>query len=62
MGFFDILFGNNEKPFNVGDRVRVKYSGKEGYVISVDGDMYMVSVNEGEIVDSYYSSQIEKCW
>jgi len=62
MELFDLFFGETIKPFNVGDRVRIKYSGKEGYVISVDGDMYMVSANDGEFVDSYYASQLEKCW
>ena len=62
MGLLDLFLGGTSKAFEVGDRVRIKYSGKEGYVISVDGDMYMVSANDGEFVDSYYASQLEKCW
>ena len=62
MGLFDLFFAEDSKPFSVHDRVRVKYNGKEYHIISVDGDMYMVSLNDGEIVDSYYASQLEKCW
>ena len=57
-----MFFAEDSKPFSVQDRVRVKYNGKEDHIISVDGDMYMVSLNDGEIVDSYYASQLEKCW
>lgn len=63
MGLLDLFFGGStHSAFNVGDRVRIKYRGQEGYVISVDGDMYMVSIHDGEFVDSYYADQLEKCW
>lgn len=56
MGFFD----NNEE-FNIGDKVRVKYRGQEGYIIDKNGSLYMVSINEGSYVDSYSADQLEKC-
>ena len=58
MGFFSS--GNDE--FKVGDRVRVKYRGQEGYIIDKNGSLYMVSINNGQIVDSYSASDLEKCW
>ena len=58
MGLFDF---NNEN-FNIGDKVRIKYRGQEGYIIDKNGDLYMVSVNNGEHVDSYTAEQLEKCW
>ena len=63
MRLFDLFLGENtDKPFSIGDRVRIKYRGQEGYIISIDRDMYMVSVHDGEFVDSYYAEQLEKCW
>ena len=55
------LFSNDEK-FNIGNKVRVKYRGQEGYVIEKNGNLYMVSINNGQIVDSYTEGQLEKCW
>lgn len=58
MGFFD----SDNKEFKVGDKVRVKYREQEGYIIDKDGMYYMVSMNDGELVDSYTAEQLEKCW
>ncbi len=57
MGFFD-----NSEEFNIGDKVRVKYRGQEGYIVDKNGSLYMVSLNDGKHVDSYTADQIEKCW
>lgn len=57
------LFGNNNQDeFKVGDKVRVKYRGQEGYIIDKNGSLYMVSLKDGQYVDSYDASQLEKCW
>ncbi len=53
---------NNSKDFNIGDKVRIKYRNQEGYIIDKNGDLYMVSFNDGADVDSYSSEQLEKCW
>ena len=55
MGLFG--FGSD---FEVGDRVRVKYRDQEGYIIDKNGNTYMVSINNGKIVDSYEASDLEK--
>lgn len=59
MGIFSNSF-NGE--FKVGDKVRVKYRGQEGYIIDKNGCLYMVSINDGAYVDSYDANQLEKCW
>ena len=58
MGFFN----NNDDEFKVGDKVRVKYRGQEGYVIAENDSLYMVSLDDGKYVDSYSADQLEKCW
>jgi len=58
MGLFS---SNNDDDFKVGDRVRVKYREEEGYIIDISGSLYMVSLNNGEYVDSYSADQLEKC-
>lgn len=62
MGIFSDLFSNSNEKFEVGDKVRVKYRDQEGYIISRSGDLYMVSINNGQIVESFESSDLEKCW
>lgn len=66
MGLLDFLLrgssSSSDDKFQIGDRVRVKYRGQEGYIISKEGNLYMVSINNGQIVDSYSSSDLEKCW
>lgn len=57
MGLFSL-----NKEFKIGDRVRVKYRGQEGYIIDKNGDLYMVSLKDGNYVDSYTAEQLEKCW
>ena len=56
------LFSSNNDNFKIGDKVRVKYRGQEGYIIDKNGNLYMVSINNGQIVDSYSASDLEKCW
>lgn len=53
---------NNSDKFKIVDRVRAKYRGQEGYIIDKNGDLYMVSINNGQVVDSYSANDIEKCW
>ena len=65
MGFFENIFGSDSCQNNqleIGDKVRVKYRGQEGYIIDKNGDLYMVSINDGAYIDSYSSEQLEKCW
>lgn len=66
MGLFDLLFNTNKDDkkdkFKVGDKVRVKYRGQEGYIIDKNGNLYMVSLKDGKYVDSYEESQLEKTW
>ena len=59
MGLFS---SSSDGNFKIGDRVRVKYRGQEGYIIDKNGSLYMVSINNGQIVDSYEASDLEKCW
>ena len=56
------LFGNLDNEFKIGDKVRVKYRGQEGYIIDKNGNLYMVSINNGQYVDSYEANELEKCW
>ena len=60
MGIFS--FSNNSDKLKIGDRVRVRYRGQEGYIIDKNGDLYMVSINNGQVVDSYSANDLEKCW
>lgn len=66
MGLLDFLLGgssnNSEDKFKIGDRVSVKYRGQEGYIIDKNGSLYTVSINNGQIVDSYSASDLEICW
>lgn len=50
------------RRFQIGDHVRVKYRGQEGTIIDINGDLYMVSLNDGGYVDSFTESQIERAW
>lgn len=59
MGFFS---SNNDDKYKVGDKVRVKYRGQEGYIIDKNDNLYMVSLDDGRYVDSYTADQLEKCW
>ena len=62
MGLLSDLFGNSNREFRIGDRVRVKYRGQEGYITGKNGNLYTVSINNGQIVDSYEASDLEICW
>lgn len=56
------LFSSSSDNLKVGDKVRVKYRDQEGYIIDKNGDLYMVSINNGQYVDSYSADQLEKTW
>ena len=60
--FMGLFSSSSNDNFKIGDRVRVKYRGQEGYIIDKNGSLYMVSINNGQIVDSYEASDLEKCW
>lgn len=62
MGLLNDLFSNNTSELKICDRVRVKYRNQEGYIIDKNGNLYMVSINNGQIVDSYEGNDLEKCW
>ena len=51
----------NVGELNIGDKVRVKYRNQEGYIIDKNGNLYMVSLNDGGYIDSYTANQLEKC-
>ena len=59
MGFFS---SNKDDEYKVGDKVKVKYRGQEGYIIDKNDNLYMVSLDDGRYVDSYTADQLEKCW
>ena len=59
MGFFS---SNKDDEYKVGDKVRVKYRGQEGYIIDKNDNLYMVSLDDGRYVDSYTAEQLKKCW
>lgn len=56
MGFFD----EDDRKFNVGDRVKVKYREQEGYITDINGDLYIVSLDDGIFIDSYYEDELER--
>lgn len=62
MGLLNDLFSNTSSELKIGDRVKVKYRGQEGYIIDKNGNLYMVSINNGQIIDSYEANDLEKCW
>lgn len=48
--------------FRVGDHVRVKYRGQKGTTIDINGNLIMVSLDDGKQVDSHDVSQLKKAW
>ena len=64
LAFFSLMGdGKNKEPrFRIGDHVQVRWRGQEGTIIDKNGSLYMVSMNDGRIVESYKESQLEKPW
>ena len=59
MGFFSSK--KNDYEYKVGDKVRVKYRGQEGYIIDINDSLYMISLDDRRYIDSYSADQLEKC-
>lgn len=53
---------NKGPRFRIGDHVRVRWRGQEGTIIDINGGLYMVSIDNGRIVDSFPESALEKAW
>ena len=53
-----VIFGSC--GFEIGDVVRVKYREQEGVIIGIDGDYYTVSINDGQMVDSFEADELER--
>ena len=49
-----------EPRFHVGDHVRVRYRGQEGTIIDINGGLYMVSLDDGNYIDSFEEGDLEK--
>lgn len=56
------LYSSTNTEFKIGDRLRIKYRGQEGYIIDKNGNLYMVSINNGQIVEPYEAKYLEICW
>ncbi len=60
---FGNLFGRSKKShrkFNIGDKVKVKYREQFGRIIDINGSLYMVSINDGQFVDSFTENQLQR--
>lgn len=53
---------NKGPRFRIGEHVRVRWRGQEGTIIDINGGLYMVSIDNGRIVDSFPESALEKAW
>lgn len=65
MGIIDLLFGSDENShskFQIGQHVRVRYSGLEGSIIDVNGNTYMVSLKDGGKIESYFEWDLESAF
>lgn len=62
MGMLGVGQNHAEPQFRIGDHVRVRYRGQEGTIVDINGDLFMVSLDDGAHVDSYTASQLEKAW
>ena len=64
MGLFDLFSNSDNNEIKIGERVRVKYAGIEGIVVSVDSKQVMISYQneqDREIVETYSIEDVEKC-
>ena len=53
----------NYEISKVQDYKYFKYNENEKMgIIDKNGNLYMVSINNGQIVDSYEANDLEKCW
>lgn len=54
------MMGLFSQELEVGDEVRVIYSGQEGVIVDKDGKYYTVSLNGGTYSEDYTKDQIER--
>ncbi len=54
---------NSDIVFRRGDKVRIKYMDITGYVVDIDGNLYLVSYlneNDREVIEAFTNDQLEK--
>lgn len=57
------LSSNNNGTFKRGDRVKIKYMGIEGYIVSIDDSLYSVlyiDENDKEVIEAFNESDLVK--
>ena len=58
------LFRTDEKDeeLNIGDRVRIRTEGIEGFITGTDGKNYLVLINNSATIEKYTLDELEKIW
>lgn len=58
------LFRTDEKDeeLNIGDRVRIRTEGIEGFITGTDGKNYLVLINNSATIEKYTVEELEKIW
>ena len=58
------LYKTDEKEngLNIGDRVRIKAEGIEGFITGTDGKNYLVLINNSATIEKYTLDELEKIW
>ena len=58
------LFRTDEKDeeLNIGDRVRIRTEGIEGFITGTDGKTYLVLLSNSATIEKYTLEELEKIW
>ena len=51
-----------DKELNIGDRVRIRAEGIEGFITGADGKIYLVLINNTATIEKYTLDELEKIW
>lgn len=60
MGLFRI--DEKDEELNIGDRVRIRTEGIEGFITGTDGKNYLVLINNSATIEKYTLDELEKIW